>query len=467
MVSCATAMTLTQAFRNSDGTTPTVFAPTEQKQNIEPPTRFNLLPSVGSWCMCLLPKEVIEPPTSSVATRPAAPIYRSTANLPTTQKKPRRAKHTATRRTPSSLQIMKSWKLQRSFLRLAKHEQKAPPITPPKGIRQPCGHEPNRSCIDSTLDEKVSMTIAPPCDLNQLKVGHVAGDGNCTWRALSKACAGRRSWAAFKKGAMRDFKEHFQAWAPRGVWAGVEAYKMTAVMEKRTLRVYTESHTFTFTPQNTSPGPMARIRVTHGHATHVIDGEEKPCPHFASKQTTAGMHDLVAGHARIADEECISAPVTGRYNVDPASSVRFVPHPPFGCGWSKLLVLGALCSLSLIPQDVVFPCAGAHTPEQQLSAGGLPWLDLRAPSIGLTTKLQIHEYHEGRPTDAAPRSLFVPRGVTTPQLTLLVAEHCALAPSWTTSSLAKAQELLYWDRKLLALEGSPGPPLNVNALYRS
>eukprot|EP00971_Amphidinium_carterae_P142077 2814045-Amphidinium_carterae.1 len=215
MDSCATAMTLTQAFCTGGSTTPIVFAPTKQTQSIESPTRFNLLPSVGSWCMCLLPKEVIEPLTSSVATRPAAPIYRSTANLQTAQKRPRRTKHIATRRTPSSLPIMKSWKLQRSSLRLAKHEQKAPPITQPKGIRQPSGHAPNRSCTDSALDEQVSMTIGPPCDLNYLKVGHVAGDGNCTWRALSKACAGRRNWAAFKKGAMRDFKKHFRALAPR------------------------------------------------------------------------------------------------------------------------------------------------------------------------------------------------------------------------------------------------------------
>eukprot|EP00971_Amphidinium_carterae_P172144 3413030-Amphidinium_carterae.1 len=76
MDSCATAMTSTQVFYASEDKPPTALAPTEQKQSIDSPTRFNLLPSVGSWYMCLLPKEVIEPPATSVVTRPPAPIYR-------------------------------------------------------------------------------------------------------------------------------------------------------------------------------------------------------------------------------------------------------------------------------------------------------------------------------------------------------------------------------------------------------
>eukprot|EP00971_Amphidinium_carterae_P264434 5245740-Amphidinium_carterae.1 len=85
---------------------------------------------------------------------------------------------------------------------------------------------------------------------------------------------------------------------------------MAAAMEQQTIRVFTESHTFTFTPHGASSGHVARVRVVNGHATHVIAGLEKPRSHFASVKPTFDVHDLVAGHLHAAAVDGTHLPVT-------------------------------------------------------------------------------------------------------------------------------------------------------------
>eukprot|EP00971_Amphidinium_carterae_P102581 2030511-Amphidinium_carterae.1 len=61
---------------------------------------------------------------------------------------------------------------------------------------------------------------------------------------------------------------------------------MAAALEERVLRVYTESHTFTFTPRVAPSRPMARVRVVNGHATPITGGAEKTRLRFATEPET-------------------------------------------------------------------------------------------------------------------------------------------------------------------------------------
>eukprot|EP00971_Amphidinium_carterae_P121216 2400684-Amphidinium_carterae.1 len=286
---------------------------------------------------------------------------------------------------------------------------------------------------------RVQVVSGEPVKLETLQLGHVAGDGNCTWRALCKACQLPYSWARLKKKALKGQGAMFKHLLPRGVWAGSEAYMMTAAMLGRKICVHTPQQTTIFLPQDALDIPAAMVCVTNNHASPICGGAEPVQGLSSVGPMTFENDNLTAGSvcAYVPTPSTSTPQVMGCKMSDP----RCVALHDFGAGLAGRLLFSSPQQLAsglgwvFFPKDTLCKThlglvETAQSMLDLVDAGSFPWLQVRGPTSVLTTRVMVHEFQCGKATGTPPRYVFVPKDISLQQLRLLLAESCAFAPSW-------------------------------------